>query len=108
MSEQRRREHERHVKQLEEKMQDQGNGNGKGQPTEASAPDLFQVIINFKPGTADPDIHVDNRLSPIQLLAAAGVLTWMAGKRLDQTIKLQQQRGIAVPGLVLPKGLPLQ
>ncbi len=106
MSEQRRRERERHAQQLEEKMQDQGNG--KGQPAEASAPDPFQVIINFKPGTADPDIHVDNRLSPIQLLAAAGVLTWMANKRLDQTIKLQQQRGIAVPGLVLPKGLPLQ
>ncbi len=79
--------------------------NGDGQAESAPpGPETLQIVVDFAVGAADPNVHVDNRLSPIQLLAAAGILTWMAGKRLDQSVRLQQQRQpkIAVPKIALP------
>lgn len=109
MSEQRRRERERQAQRIQEQekqtMQPNGNGNGNGAPSAVNdSPERVRIVVEFPVGAADPSVTVENGVSPIQLLVAAGILQYMAGKRMDQTIKIQRPPQIAVPGLSVPPG----
>ncbi len=86
-------------------MNDTGNGNGHNGTPPTDAPANVKILIEFASGTSDPMVHAENGVTPIQILVAAGILQYMAGKRLDQTIKIQRQAQIAVPGVILPPNL---
>lgn len=82
-------------------VQDQPGGNGHKQ-VEAQP---LRIIVEFQPGHVDPSVHVDNGLGPAHLLIASGFLSWMAGQLLARIAQVQTQPGIAVPRMVMPKGI---